>query len=139
MENKYYTPEISEFSPGFEYEYLGHFGTDFGKWITDLCSINLKLIHDLLVMNNIRIKYLDKEDIESLGFIFSDRDSKYGNEDRFIFNQICININKNNYTNIKVCKMVDNPYENHGNHYVLFNGTIKNKSELVKILKMVKV
>ena len=65
MESKYYTPSIEEFYVGFEYE-VNYGENDWQKeclWakpeVVTLPYMNLE---------NIRVKYLDKEDIESLGF-----------------------------------------------------------------------
>jgi hypothetical protein len=76
MYTKYYTPTLEEFHIGFEYEFLewnhtiwtneifkqdSHIAIyDDGEYSCDLESY--------LKANRIRVKYLDKEDIESLGF-----------------------------------------------------------------------
>jgi hypothetical protein len=54
---KYYTPEIEEFHVGFEYEY------NYEEGITRVLGTN-----DTVDTEEVRVKYLDKEDIESLGF-----------------------------------------------------------------------
>ena len=70
MENKYYTPQIEEFRAGFEYifkhengDVLCVYGGD-GPWDWD----TLDEIKDCLNRDLIKIKLLDSEDIESLGF-----------------------------------------------------------------------
>lgn len=68
--NKYYTPSIEEFHIGFEYEYR----TQGNSWEKDILlyeqihSNKLDSIRKMLQneLNEIRVKYLDKEDIESL-------------------------------------------------------------------------
>ena len=81
MENKYYKPTIEEFHVGFEYEYWDTLGDGHYDWFegtyyymkqTDkpkngghvVWSIDslIKAINDL----EIRVKYLDREDIESM-------------------------------------------------------------------------
>lgn len=58
--NKYYTPTIEEFHVGFEYE------IDYGdEWVSETQFDGF--LHNKK-LENIRVKYLDKEDIESLGF-----------------------------------------------------------------------
>ena len=79
MENKYYTPEIEEFHVGFNYE-----NKNFGKWINtiydgmptlmsksyyDDCGCEYIAVEDDIKDSLVRVKYLDKEDIESLGFV----------------------------------------------------------------------
>jgi hypothetical protein len=75
-DNKYYVPEISEFHVGFEYEYLN--AKDDWKTTNDFSNEYMYedsplygVIKDLQ-QNKIRVKYLDKEDIESLGFKMSE-------------------------------------------------------------------
>lgn len=65
MENKYYTPEIDEFYVGVECE-----TNEDGEWeyyrikkYTSLLELD-----KLLKLGGVRVKYLDKEDIESLGW-----------------------------------------------------------------------
>ena len=59
MVNKYYVPHIDEFHIGFEYE----FKEEGDVWVEK----NLKQISDLN-KERIRVKYLDVDDIVSLGF-----------------------------------------------------------------------
>ena len=72
MENKYYTPSIEEFHVGFEYEvnlsYMFPNEVDDPTWKSYKFSgmafnIDLTLQLD---NNTIRVKHLDREDIESL-------------------------------------------------------------------------
>ena len=73
---KYYTPSIEEFHVGFEYEYRNHDGTVknntvLNYWnkstISDLNELSY-VERGLQTPNNTRVKYLDKDDIKSLGF-----------------------------------------------------------------------
>jgi hypothetical protein len=68
--NKYYTPSIEEFHVGFEYEYsdLNHNLQGYGWFKTEYVIDDTLLGMIEVGMNNYRVKYLDKEDIESLGF-----------------------------------------------------------------------
>ena len=85
MDDKYYTPEIEEFHVGFEYEQKPSFtdGTvktqedfDREKWKKRIFKVGYgPYINRALYGRNrdkgicgIRVKYLDREDIESLGF-----------------------------------------------------------------------
>lgn len=69
--SKYYTPEIEEFHVGFECEYKSTINNN-----TYWTSLKLEKEHfsDDHYYNPfrlfLRVKYLDKEDIESLGFNF---------------------------------------------------------------------
>ena len=147
MENKYYTPEINEFYIGFEYEY---------KLNNEYCNVAFhpsdmveyaRFQKDLYYDNLIRVKYLDKDDIKSLGFKYIDYTVKnfefilaYCN-DVNINNFKCYNINKyqnlffdnssNAVHNIIITTTIN------GNNIPKLIGNIKNKSELKQILKMI--
>lgn len=76
MENKYYTPELSEFCIGFEYEYLA--STQNTEWekITaswedlDIAFDEYEHEYDGKFHELYRVKYLDQQDIEECGFTF---------------------------------------------------------------------
>jgi hypothetical protein len=140
MENdgKYYTPTIEEFHVGFEYEVKkeeswfrcfysqGSLVDIYYKYNDDLDSIDFEA-------DTIRVKYLDQEDIESLGFKHEVSDNAGG----YWF--------KGNYTLNYYFKHSSLPNsliitsDDYGNTIVLFNGIIKNKSELIKVLKQVNI
>ena len=116
--NKYYHPDISEFHVGFEYEFKGQ--TD---WVKTTYGSFLPKHPEYYIKNKEwRVKHLDKEDIESLGFISElvedgvvgfkrKSDIKARPYFYFLLNDTELNIN--------ICD-------------VLF--TIKNKSELKRLL-----
>lgn len=152
MLDKYYTPEIEEFYEGFEFESVLEIENLFKKyWVSDVypsafieieCRKNLiKYLHN----KNIRVKYLDKEDIESLGFYLNHRF-----EDKLLF------VNCNDFSTIvdssnkiieeRALKLYTLILESNQTvtirgwlHYdpIFFQGIIKNKSELKQILKMI--
>lgn len=65
MENKYYTPNIEEFHLGFRYEYLD----DLYKNVWFPTSIsNLGQFESISPIEEIRVKFLNLQDIESLGW-----------------------------------------------------------------------
>lgn len=152
-EDKYYIPEISEFHYGFEYEFLYE-----GKWIKrewnvprpikaidisfkkedetmnefiarvkddeTIGTIGYKknqLLPDEESIKTTRVKYLSKEDIESFGYLYTELFG-YTNKKYCIIERL-----KGVY---EICHF-DNP------ETVLFFGIIKNKSELIKIIKMI--
>lgn len=94
MEEKYYAPTLDEFFVTFEYEFWGSTVGGFDVldinnpsdvsnriepsiqvWSKEVVNINpfysrtLQSISELISSKQIRVKRLDKEDIESLGFI----------------------------------------------------------------------
>jgi len=126
-DTKYYIPTIEEFHVGFEFESeeISSCGasTEFVKTIIS----KPKDIEDAFTFNDwhseIRVKHLDREDIESLGFKHIANDwystNVIGDGYQIIFSQ-------NNKIHIS--------YGQHEFNTVMFTGTIKNKSELKRIL-----
>lgn len=123
MENKYYTPTIEEFHVGFQFEYL----SDNNTWeSTDDLSITfmnndnpISIIEYYLKESRIRVKLIDREDIESLGW-------KYNRINGFEYKKYVLNINNNT-----ISIYVPGDYDGEEHH---FKGEIKNKSELSKLM-----
>ena len=120
MENKYYEPDVEDFYVGMVYE------TEQdelrGIWeentintlreLEELCKYNSKYIGKY---SNIRVKYLSKEDIESLGFKQTIEDQYYKDDFELLIDDDLF---------IQIIK--DDGF--------VFQGTIKNKSEFKKLL-----
>ena len=128
MENKYYTPAIEEFCVGFEYEEYTDWieqNNGIGTWDKKITTAyeNLGYIANRLRKNEIRVKLLDREDLESLGWnqIEYDTYKLETQEIYFEFNPEYKNFiwKKNSFNN----------------ECILFRGAIKNKSELRKLLE----
>jgi hypothetical protein len=74
---KYYTPDIGEFHVGFEFEYediIASGASDYFKGtILDSKEVG-DVFYNLIEHGmDVRVKYLDREDIESMGFKFVGR------------------------------------------------------------------
>jgi len=133
--SKYYIPTIEEFHVGFEYEMNP---TEDGENIAfvvgegDLSYVEIWLREKL-----VRIKYLDQEDIESLGFEFEEEDSDFitfrkHNDDQYYWE---IHVVKDKiWKDIYICEV--NLYKT-GWEEPKFEGDIKNKSELKIVLKQI--
>lgn len=69
-ENKYYIPTIEEFHIGFEYEEELDVSPDPPEFVKRVFSKNDSLynMQDKIRVDSVRVKYLDVEDIVSLGF-----------------------------------------------------------------------
>jgi hypothetical protein len=155
-DNKYYTPSIEEFHVGFECEVIDFQGVDdnpYYDWeyriITDTDLSHDTFLEDYdgfyslkeaIEEDKIRVKYLDKSDIKSLGFelikeddgsvLFKKDHTEYGYTD-YTFLQYYI---KDNGVDIyHSTSQFDYERTN------IFNGTIKNKSELKQVFKMIGV
>lgn len=153
MKNKYYTPEIEEFHYGFEYEMIPSTGliifdfsdpysetetlwsTEYRKGKFGINSINIlgggfADIKAAIKDDKCRVKYLDRQDLEELGFTQTDPDffefDKKG--DKKIV-EYCLTLD---YFQVeKGWYLAITEDENQFN----FSGWIKNKSELIKVLK----
>ena len=128
--DKYYTPEIKEFHIGFEYEYedINESGSTTSWYKTVIkeneCYIidqHLKYSDDL----NLRVKYLSREDIESLGWKF--------NTDLYIRNNLTLQVHKDSIT----IKYYDN--FNNDSRTLVEQINIKNKSEFITLLKQLRI
>ena len=137
MKNKYYRPEIEEFHIGFEYEIwethskLYDRNIDDSKWVSkkyDTKSIGFDKLSCRLL--DVRVKYLDKEDIESLGWIDGETRGLSG----FLFNP-------NTDDDYQMYYQFDNQFTMIYNFQaqVVFQGFIKNKSELKRIMKQLDI
>ena len=135
MVKKYYAPEIEEFHIGFEFEYFPVRGNwlleSSGKnWIEESFSAScgqdgeseINEIETSIKYNNVRVKHLDREDIESLGW--------FHDEDRYQFSYFSNGHDMDLILdNEKGGLSVDHDVS------TLFQGKIKNKSELKRLLK----
>ena len=147
MESEYYIPDISEFYAGFEYE-LNEGSMDSPDWVKRKYEIDDFICpeHDDYGIDTsdledgyIRVKYLDVEDIESLGFTFGYQE----------FGGTCSIVGSNNEDR-ESSRFIGIQFEEdwHGilsgptitiysNSERLFRGVVKNKSELKQMLKMI--
>lgn len=126
MEEKYYTPQIEEFRMGFEYEWKKEDGTWEKATPIEISELNYKE-----QLYGLRVKYLDANDIESCGFKFTEG----------------FDAGKTNWFKKDFYELLWYPtgLGDEGNITIYefnipkFDGTIKNKSELIQILKMIGV
>lgn len=173
---KFYTPSIEEFYVGFEYE-IGILEIDAvnlkqGKTVGDyIKNIELGILNapyklswhksifeqydifditsSLIVKNRIRVKYLDKDDIEEYGFKHDPNEDQEETPCQFdIHGYSSGYILDHQDTELKTAYIMYHFPDNFviiesivncgsGKENMLFRGTIKNKSELEQVLKMV--
>ena len=122
--NKYYTPNLEEFCIGFEFEDSYGDG-EYAKNSIDQLNVKDVISSFLEKEVCIRVKYLDSEDIENLGFSQMQLPCDYVKNNYILY----YNVNKNRV------RILDLDIVNEGN--AVFNGIIRNKSELKRILKMI--
>ena len=142
-DEKYYTPTIEEFRTGFEYELMIPEKETWSKEIFYLNESHIELIKYVSIQNEftknkIRVKYLNKEDIESLGF----KTTYLGHSDICKDETFQCIINNKDY---QFTLYDDNRFVIEHQNWdteeleMLFNGTIKNKSELKILLKQLNI
>lgn len=127
MAPKYYTPFLNEFHDQFEYEELD---LVWKKKVFDFRD--LEIIHDELLEGKLRVKHLDREDIETLDWECKLFDQSY-NSGEFIINNKYILI-FNLIDSFCIIKHINFPDHVEKNIISIFQGTIKNKSELKKLM-----
>lgn len=161
IDNRYYTPTIDEFYIGFEYEeyeqclmYLPDGKTPFWKQVIfgEVCEEELDYVYNCLDMNppTVRVKYLDKEDIELLGWEYVDKPwetqirrlkSEYVGKDlsnnlHGFYDSDYYYFMSYNHATHSLCIHNNEDYES---STVWFDGIIKNKSELKKLMKQLNI
>jgi hypothetical protein len=144
---KYYKPKATEFHIGFEYEEFCI------EWLNGMFEFydTFEILEDKLFKGLIRVKYLDEDDIKSFGFKINE--TIHFNDERMMFggqykvyqldkkhliyfigylhgitkdvNKVIISIYNKETMGINECPVY------------LFNGDIKNKSELASVLEMI--
>lgn len=127
MSSMYYTPELESFHVGFEYEITNGY-----EWIKETFThehFNTFLYNHLdnaITQEQVRVKYLDKNDIKSLGGVPSKASKEY-----FVFQgkyRLCVDTVTPNLISITNIEKQDR---------MMFIGYIKNKSELKVLLKQI--
>lgn len=128
-DSKYYTPYVEEFHQGFDYEIEITKWTNGGKE-KEWQQLTYNISYNLPYGTTCRVKYLDKEDIESLGWKEGTFKLKTRTLDIFGFKDYIItSISTNHIIDISLMSELEPVLTR------VFRGTIKNKSELKKLMK----
>lgn len=133
MENKYYTPTIEEFHVGFEFEQK--IGTSVSTkeevWVKSIFEFipNADKILSILSDDLIRVKLLDREDIESLGF------------ELYVIKEYTISFLKKctGFSVFIIYQETNTVISVYINAEKIFLGNIKNKSELQKLMTQLNI
>lgn len=127
--NLYYTPTIEEFHIGFEYEEYQFLERN---WKTVKCEFIKP--NTTIDSKWFRVKYLDQSDIESLGWEFE--------KEHVGLEQLSFSINGPIYEDILYMDF-DSKYMRIAwlgeGDITRFSGTIKNKSELIKLMQQLNI
>jgi len=157
---KYYTPSIEEFHVGFEFEALNDADWYWTESTTGWKAVTLNIYNNLspfgfinlegaIQKEWIRVKFLDKEDLESLGWK-PEHIPHYSAENEFIYG-FCIYVDeKVSYSlhalpevreNVLVIykSTIYNEHSGNRKQNNIFVGTIKNKSELKRLMGWLRI
>lgn len=131
--DKYYTPDISEFYVGFEYEFLndGRLPENDSSWSKEILTDDYYKFFEYYANNvssDYRVKYLDQEDIEGLGYGFVTKLWGFESSDGNIIIEV-EDIDDLQKGTIDIYCVQD----------LRFKGRIKNKSEMAKLLKQLEI
>lgn len=136
MESKYYTPDINEFHVGFEYQELwGVIGAD-EEWIPEIFKTTSSVEN---LVDVVRVRCLDEDDLTSLGWkiVISDKNMikaiiefEWEEDDVPLKGSWNIIFGKDRY-----CSIIKDMY----GQTSFFRGTVKNKSELKKIMEQLDI
>ncbi len=140
--NKYYTPALEEFHVGFEFEqFAPKHQNDSETYNKVACSkhilYNIVTYWKYNISEDYRVKYLDKEDIESLGWIHSIHTSNqwYLIGEDIEFTLVLYQNNEVRITDKYPNGITQSDKEDKD----IFRGNIKNKSELSKLMKQLNI
>lgn len=141
-ENKYYTPDIEEFHLGFEYQktdypdvwYNGKVDLYSLSDIRTLLNQTKKDDNGKVVDSRVRVKYLDEEDILSLGFIKNDPILN-----TYDLNEFVISTHNKIFHDTNTVVTLYSGYVITKKGRLIFEGVIKNKSELKVLLKQLNI
>jgi len=148
-ENKYYTPEIEEFHVGFTYEfgkdYLGQYlWTEF--YIDHADVLSAWELEEQIDDGHVRVKYLDREDIESLGWESVDKNNsgKKFYEGSFENSTRGLMYFEHDWLNNKITIKHPNYFRDGSGRFdgfitIIDGAVIKNKSELRKLMNMLQI
>lgn len=147
MEEKYYTPTIEEFHVGFEVHLENIENAQIGSYIITKSDM-LSATHDEVsgmfdIIESAKVKYLDREDIESLGWEH-DQTTKDGavfyigilmDEKQWMLTCFNAILRKGeDYTYLSIID-VNDKYNSSNS----FQGIVKNKSELKLLMNMLNI
>lgn len=135
MENKYYVPDIEEFHVGFEYEAKIYNSNEWVKLAFKPNTFENSFDYDndkgYSVGESIRVKFLDRQDIEELGWELRIGNSAF---DSFVKGKNYI------LTSFGEQKIDIRHVNDWGDVETrLFCGTIRNKSELARLMLMLNI
>lgn len=125
MDKKYYTPEQNEFYSGFECEKKPYYYEEFryGEFENYITQIADRYMLMELKKGNVRVKYLDREDIEKLGWKYDEGDIR----DAFKLGKWQLSFLNNSEIII------------HQGKSIYFIGSAKNISELRKLMTQLQI
>ncbi len=162
-DNKYYTPTIEEFHIGFELEFKNsmvtpvEFRKEVCEWETLSIAFDTWEHEQGEFKNEFRVKYLDREDIESLGYSLKEeldwrhpkgpatyfkksKDSGHERMGHTDWSEIYARFYTNSVPSIEITKGRSGHESGvEGFEFKAFSGSLKNKSELNRLMKQIRI
>jgi hypothetical protein len=139
MDNKYYTPSLAEFHACFRFETVSAkswqdgpvFNPNIGWYVTDVnyLGFNLDKIEKAIQNNSVRVKYLDTQDIEELGWEEEKGDGLF-----YIGTEFTLLKTEHDQNRVVITKLHPRIVDF---DRVVFDGEIKNYNELKFIMNKV--
>jgi len=154
MSDTYYTPDLSEFYIGFEYEIKTPSMTDFVETVYSEDDFNEGAFKD---GTEFRVRVLDEHTLLRIGFkkMTDEQKTHFGvwkHERCYLakirefpngkYTAIIVNIHAPtniDKTNIDVYLKKEGALRGYGSPFMIFTGTVKNKSELKKLFQMLNI
>lgn len=150
MKNKYYTPNLEEFHIGFEYEFLEQHGSPDEQWVKKILTrisdgendmylgdtfVAIENYDIVYLRNAWRVKYLDIEDLESLGWECLTKSKTKFNICTFQFKKYRIDVSFDTHS-IEIYEY--NAFSSI-KYIQIFKGYVKNKSEFKQLMKFLNI
>lgn len=137
MDNKYYTPKIEEFHIGFECE-IKDIPPPEEDWHQHIISKynQFELLEEWLEEKSIRVKWLDIEDCESLGWEQPDKNGWYHFKDNYRYRlYLGSGMLPPNSTHLELFIHSKTSDDDKPANSPVFRGIVKNKSELKRLME----
>lgn len=142
MNDKYYTPTVEEFHVGFEYEETTHSSLyedeGLNNWVKNTLK-HLWQLGNIGLHETVRVKYLDREDIESLGWKITKNYTGELEAQFLISETLFYDLTLDYEGNLLIEKFISTETIGSYNSFIIFEGSIKNKSELKWLMKRLKI
>ncbi len=141
---KFYTPEIDHFHIGFEYQWKNTDNFPNSDWVQGVIKDGKQIDDIFNSIYDIRVKRLDRSDIEAEGFVYSHTLINENNKEQYTmcyvmeFNLGRFQLEHTFENTLNISGLFsDNPQKQSQRN--IFHGTIRNISEFRKLIKQLNI